>query len=256
MNTTQIIQRAVIALNLTDTEARTYDLLITQKKPTISQISKQLNLNRIQVYDAIERLSLVGLISKESGRTKNFKVESPSKLTFLLNIAENNLQKIKKQVDNVLPDILYNFESNSNSQKIKIYESSADFNNLFLEMYEQEQKEILFMGDADIFTDFIDKNFIDFGIIKRIEKGITHKVLAYPPAFSLQAIKNKNVKELREVKFLSKEFSNPGYVHIFGSKILNWNPILGRAILIEDRVIAEFYKSIFKQIWDSTDKAF
>lgn len=252
MNTASIIQKAILSLGLSDIEARVYEWLVTNPRISISLLAKELNLNRTQVYNALENLAVIGLINKDTGRTKNFTVEPPSKLSYLLDIVDHNLQSIKKQVTNVLPDVMFNFQNNSSSQTVRIYQGTREFNALFLEMYDQAKSEILFMGDSDSFADFIDKNFIDYAVSKRVERGIRHRVLTYPPARSLQSIKHRDVQDLREVRLLNKTFVNPGYINIFGSKVVNWNPVLAKAVVIEDTVIAEFHRSIFEQLWSDS----
>jgi hypothetical protein len=63
--------------------------------------------------------------------------------------------------------------------------------------------------------------------------------------------RNKNELIERQVKILPKGFSSLGTIAIFGNKIVNWNTVIPRAIMIEDEVMAKTYRDIFDFFWDS-----
>ena len=66
----------------------------------------------------------------------------------------------------------------------------------------------------------------------------------------LKSIMKNNDLELRETKFMDKEFSQSGCLWITKNKVINWNTILPKAIVIEDQVMAQFYVGLFESIWN------
>ena len=100
---------------------------------------------------------------------------------------------------------------------------------------------------------------IDYAVKKRLQKGVKHRVLSFQPGISLKKLAAFEKQKIREVRYLPETFNSLGYINIFDNKIVNWNTALARAVVIEDPVMANFYKTIFEILWslcqnkDNTD---
>ena len=87
-------------------------------------------------------------------------------------------------------------------------------------------------------------------IKKRLDKKIKVKMIAASDNFRAKSFVERNESELREVKFLPADLKlSPSALWIVDHKIINWNTVLPKAIVIEDRVLASFYIDLFEYIW-------
>lgn len=236
-------------LGLSKDEAAVYENLLQQKEVNISLIATKLGLNRTQVYNIFEKLSKLGLIIKPKGRTTQVELVNPSNLLIKLKEKELTAQKYQKQIQQILPTLEQSFSQNNRAIPINLIQGKQKFEDLFLEMYDNSSKELLFIGNADDFYNFLDENYIDYAIKKRAKKGVLHRVLSFQPGISLKNLAEFEKRDLRQVRYLPAEFSSLGYLNIFDNKIVNWNTQLARAVVIEDKVMANFYKTIFEILW-------
>ena len=236
-------------LGLSENESKVYEYLFNNKTVNISEIAKSTKLNRTQVYDAFETLAEFGLIIKPLGRNKDVTLVNPN--TILISLRQKQLQSQSyiRQFQTILPDLeqLHSF-SNKNTL-VRTIQNKTQIEDLFLEMYDSPSKEILFMGNGDEFYNFLDENYIDFAIKKRSKKGVTHRVLTFQPGIALKKLAPYEKRDLRQVRYLPNDSYNLGFVHIFDDKIVNWNTQLARAVVIQDSIMAGFYKTFFETLW-------
>jgi sugar-specific transcriptional regulator TrmB len=245
----QLLSKIIQFLGLGENEARVYEYLINNKNINISEIAKNTQLNRTQVYDTFEALADFGLIIKPPGRNKDIILVNPS--TILVSLRQKQLQteSYLRQFQSILPDLEQTFSLSNKSIPIRMIQGRVQFEDLFLEMYENSSKELLFIGNADEFYSFLDENYIDYAIKKRAKKGVVHRVLTFQPGIALKKLAPYEKRDLRQVRFLPADFTSLGYINIFGDKVVNWNTQLARAVVIQDGVIAGFYKTIFETLW-------
>lgn len=247
-----LLSEIVQFLGLSPSESAVYEFLLYQKEVNVSKIAKETRLNRLQVYDIFEKLQLLGLVTKPKGRTTQIQLVNPKTLVIKLREKQLQAEKYQKQIQDILPSLEQSFGQNNSSIPLRLVEGKQDFEELFLEMYESATGEILFVGNADTFYNFLDKNYVDYAISKRASKRISHRVLAFLPGLSLQKLAEFEARDLRQVRYLPAGFDNLGYVNIYDNKVVNWNPALARAVIVEDPIIASFYRTIFEVLWELT----
>src|SRR3989338_7016281 len=103
-------------IGLTENEANTYLAAISLGPTTIQNIAKVADIKRTTVYSVIDSLKQKGLMREElKGWKKFFVAENPDKLEYIV-------EKMKDEIQNVLPEFnaLYNFKSSG--AFIKYYE--------------------------------------------------------------------------------------------------------------------------------------
>ena len=246
-----LLKEIVEFLGLDANSSSVYEWLLFNKDINVTVIAKQTSLNRVQVYKAFDDLASSGLIQKPKGLNRQIVVENPRIILSGLKQKQIQAESYFKSVESILSDLELHQAENNKQIPVKLIQGKTQFEELFLEMYEASQKELLFIGNADEFYNFLDVNYIDFAISTRIKKGVKHKVLTFQPGNSLKKIANRNKNDLREVRFLPSNFSSLGYLNIYDNKIVNWNTQLSRAIVIQDSLMANFYKTIFEILWSS-----
>jgi hypothetical protein len=85
---------------------------------------------------------------------------------------------------------------------------------------------------------------------KRNAKGVTARILTNPNNTKIFQESNKNQELNRQVKKLPENFSTLGTISIAGSKVVLWNTVHPRAVMIDDPVMAKVFTDIFESIWN------
>ena len=118
-------------------------------------------------------------------------------------------------------------------------------------MVEEAQGEILSFGAAEEYM----KSFPPLEALRwskeRISKKIWLKILSLPTEM-LDAKKDTNTGEYREVRIISVLSPFVTSFQIFGKKAVIWQPEACVALLIEDKFITQMVKSVFEHLWSTS----
>ncbi|GEM_PF-1163134 len=111
-NFTEIVEQA----GLTQPQARVYSSLLEINGGTITDIAKSAEIKRSSVYNVIEKLELLGLISKVlDGKRYHYSAVHPQRL---LQLAKFKLN----QIESNLPKLIGAYQSNGEKPKIQMFE--------------------------------------------------------------------------------------------------------------------------------------
>jgi len=237
-------------LGLNELEAKVYEYLLGHKDINITKISAATLANRTQIYQVLEVLAKYDLITKPAGRNKQITIVNPKNILIQLRQKYIETEKYLKQFQQMLPDLEQMQALSNSSIPIKIIQGKTEFENVFLEMYENTGSELLFIGNSDEFYDFLGENYVSFAIQKRVKKAVLYRVLSFQPGIVLKNLANTEIKSNRQTRYLPAKFSSLGYINIYNDTIISWNTILARAVIIEDAVIAKLYKTLFEILWE------
>ncbi len=235
-------------IGLTEKEIKIYLLIIKHREITAGEISKRTKDSRTHTYDTIKKLIEKGLVTCViKNNIKFFKSVDPNKLLDYLDEKKSKIEHEEKEINKIIPEI-------------KKLQKDFKKDDVKIEVYEGEE------GLKTIMKDIIreNKNFITW--------GATNKVNKYLPDFFIRKYlnerKRKNIKarqlftEISGVlksplsinKKLPKEFASPTTTLVYGNKVVNflWLEI-PRAILTENKELANSYKKHFELMWKSSD---
>lgn len=220
--------------------------LYDSNETSITNISKHFKLNRTQTYKVLDKLAICGLILKELGFTKDFQL---LKLPQLRSLLEKNQfeQNLKLEKLNNLFDII-DKSAKEYSQGNVEYHLKTELQELFIELYKLETKEIDFIGDASNFALYMSEEYIEYAIKIRESKKVKHKILS-----STKVPRNKFLDQKldREIKYLNIVF--PGAIHILSNSVVFWNLKQDKALLITDPLYKELINGLFNYIWSTLD---
>ena len=102
-------------LGLSITESKVYLALLDLGSGLAGEITKKSQINRTNVYDALERLIEKGLVSYVvSANRKIFEPVNPERLKEILEEKEENLKKI-------LPELQLKFKENKSIRNFHLY---------------------------------------------------------------------------------------------------------------------------------------
>lgn len=114
-------------LGFSPKEITIYIALLELETATATEIAKKTDINRTSCYDILSALIKRGLISKIAKKNKTyFHVTDPRKLLSYLDREKeeeyNKIEKRKKQVSEVMPELMSLFNPRTTKPKVEYYE--------------------------------------------------------------------------------------------------------------------------------------
>ncbi len=227
---------------LTVNEARVYLTLLKLGSASVTEITKESKVHRVNVYDVIERLLTKGLISSILKANKQFyEAASPDNLLHLLDSKRENIKE-------ALPEMKLLYEQRKDRQEIHYFKGPQGVFNAYNMIL--EQGETLYAIGGSGYNREILKHRHKIWDQERIKRKINVKAIYYE---SLRATKKTDKERLWETRFIANEYQSNLMIDICGdlSIILFPQPkkedIL--AVVIESRGIADGYRKQFEFMW-------
>lgn len=248
-----IISKSLEKLGLSDFTISVYQELLHNQDHDISSLAFRLNTYRSKIYNSLDELKNLGLIlGKTQDYSRQIVLENPIKISTSIRQQQSKLNLLVNELDEYLPQIQNQYYSSKKQPITKVYQGITQFKNFFDQVLEETEfgGEILVIGDGQDFEDIITAEyFLQSWMQRRLEKSIKVRILAKYFNQRLKSIMKNNEIELRETKFLNQAFNQPGCLWVTKNKVINWNTVLPKAIVIEDQIMAKFYQVLFEGMW-------
>ena len=243
-----ILCKSLLEIGLSEYSAKVYLEILTDQKISITKIAQNLYTNRVKIYECLDELRKIGLVEKDS-----LSIEPPSRIVAILRHKEVQTKRLSDDLSEILPSYLTNYYTAAKKSRVKIYEGK----NEFIKLQNQSVDELKDGGEIMIFAegvemyDVIDPYYYNIELSsRRKNKNKTARIIASYDNDILTSKANRNEQLDRQVKVLPKGFSSLGTIAIYDDRIINWNTVIPRAIMIEDEVIAQVYRDIFNFFWE------
>ncbi len=243
-----LLSKSLVKLGLSKLAVLVYTDLLSDPTQKVAQLALKLRVHRPMIYRALTELRNLGLMSFE-----NLEIEPPSRVVAMLRHEEIENKRLSDDLSEILPSYLNEYYATKKTSKVKIYEGKNEFIKLLNQCIDELQPdgEVLWLSEGMELYDIIDPYYFNFELAsRRKKKGNKSRVMASYDNSVSTSEQNKNEMIDREVKVLPKGFSSLGTIGIFGNKIVNWNTVIPRAIMIEDEVMAGVYRDIFNFFWE------
>ena len=177
---------------------------------------------------------------------KYFEASDPNKLIRILKEREERIKSI-------LPELESLKESITEKPTIELYEGKEGLKTILDDILKTQPKEILQLGSAKIFETL---NFYFPHWIKRRIKAKIYARILQENVQTIQELKKRDMLELREIRFLPKNFKINTHAQIYSNKVaiitLNKEELIG--VVIENKDIVETQKSLFEELWKTAKK--
>lgn len=247
-----IIKTILEELNINSFTIEVYLKCVEIPEPTVTKLAKVLEVERSRIYLALEELVESGFVAQKEVYGRYISLNSPSKFIAKLRDREIKSRRLIEDFTKVLPDLTAQFSSNKNQPFIKIYEGKNQFISLFNEVLEEaDQKEgFRIFGNVDQFLELIGFEYQREWSKQRIKKKIRSRILVFPSK-KMESVTHTNQQDFREVRWLNPDHICQGYYYLFANKSIHWNPVLPKAIMIEDSVINSTFRSNFELLWEA-----
>jgi len=246
-----ILSKTLQALGLSAFSIKTYLTLTELKEPNVTKLSQELSVDRTKIYTALKELKDTGLIPPKSSYARSIEVFPPKIILQKLREKEIEAKNLSTELIENLPELNFSFYNKSKSSLVKIYEGKTQFLNLYNQVLDEAEDYIYMFGNAEEVYDLISFELQLNWTARRINSDIRTKLLVSYSNRLEKIHKNQGIAGKREVRWLPETYPLKGSYWLFGKKIIHWNPVLPKAIVIEDRIIYETMQTDFNYLWDS-----
>jgi len=243
-----MLETQLIKLGLNKNEAKVYLAVLSLGLTLAGPIVKQTKLHRTIVYNALERLEDLRLISVlHKNNRQHFQTTNPENLL-------TPIQEREEIANDIIPQLLSLQNHTNEKMDIRIlYGSEGFWSNLkdIINSASQDDKVMRIIGGAPA-SEFYKAIGSNYSAYKRIlKKTKVSKWLLSPKATS-QDFKDKFDKEASQnkLKTLPEGLSSPTYTRITHEMVsieIYSNPLI--IIQIKNKPIAESYLEHFNLLW-------
>lgn len=244
------IFQSLTDIGLNQLESQLYFELLNNPRISITDLASNLGVHREKIYFAQEKLINLGLANyPDSG--KKIVVESPDKILTILKQKKSHFARSEKDFVDILPDLLPLYHSDTRRPTIRMYEGDDQFLGLFDQFILEAKDEILCFTNPEFFHSVVSMDYLDLWIKKRVAKNLKIRIISTFTNFQ-RYHSDKDTKELRNIRFLkSSKNTFKGSFYISGNRISMWNPLIPKAIAIQDKIVVDTFKFMFEEIWSS-----
>lgn len=238
-------------LGLTEGEAKTYLALLKIGHSSTGKIAKESQVSRSKLYGILDKLEKKGIVSHyESNGVTHFVASEPTKLKQLIVQKEQQLKKIEKKFEDVLPLLQSYYQKHKEEQSVALYQGFKGLITAHEHLYEKLKKgdKYYYLG---IPADQPQTHHLYWqrDHKRRIKEGITCKLLFNQDA-PKEILENRNSYKGCEAKYLNSNIKTPAYFLIYADvitiAIASITPI---AIEITSKEIAKSFKEYFEEFW-------
>lgn len=231
----RILQEA----GLSNTEAKVYIALLELGSALAGEITKKSEVNRTNVYDALERLIEKGLVTYViSANRKVFEPVGPERLQELL---EDKQEKL----NSVMPELRLMHETSKVKEEATIFKGRKGIKTVFDDVL-KDKKEIFGYGAQSRFADMFPA-YQKHWNKKRSELGINLSMIW------TERVRGKKLKEglkLIKMRFLPASYDFPSTILVYGDKVVTivWTE-LPFAFMIKSKEAAKSNMNFFNILW-------
>ncbi|MBP7708485.1 hypothetical protein KA107_02275 [Candidatus Pacearchaeota archaeon] len=236
-------------VGLSEGEVKVYRAVLEIGATTINNVHERVGMDRRNIYDILNKLIERGLISyfDENGK-RTFRISNPDKLISYIEEKKSNLEDIRKEIMEILPQVKEVFNSKKEETFSEIFKGPEGMKAVWDDML--NYPEIRWIASGMYVPERFPAFFKDWN-----KRRIALKVKSY------HLFRHEKRGEIPNhlctvFKFLPKEFSgNAAVTVIYGDKVIQ--QLLGEEIqvfVIQSKELAENYKQYHRYLWDKVAK--
>ncbi len=228
----------ITSLGLTKNESEIYLFLLRNKKSNVTTIAKRTGIHRRSVYDVLMRLadkSLVSYIIEDK-----VKIYIPSNPETLKTIIEEKEKSLKQ----ILPELTTLFNQKAKEKSTEFFMGKKGIRSI-LEAQLKQKSEILVLGGNPNAQNFLLEYFPRYNLLRK-ERKIPIKII-----YSQKEKAKPKKIPLSKIKYFPEKTGGDIAINIFGDSValLMWNLQNPFAILINEKEVADSFRSYFEFIW-------
>lgn len=235
----------LLKFGLAEKEAKVYLACLELGDSAAGDIALKSNLPRTLVYDILERLIDLGLVSYSiKTHAKMFRAADPKE--FLRIVREK-----KEAINEALPELkrLQKIKG-VKRPKVEVYEGKEGMKTVMDDILRSEVKEFLAYGSSRSSFEIIPA-FMEEWHKERIKRKVIMRILYNNTREAQEKIKTKKPSlKFTKYKFMPIKLESPTATLIYGNKVIlqSWTkePF---SVMIEDKDMAQNQRRYFEELW-------
>jgi sugar-specific transcriptional regulator TrmB len=233
-------------IGLTKNDRKVYLTLIELGISTVSDLTKRTSLHRSYVYDILDKLIDMGLVSFTiKNKKKYFDTENPDRILQILKNKEQEIKESKIEINKILPELVKRQKIKIEKQEAKIFIGKEGIKSI-LEDVLKTKKDFVAFGAEGKFKDIF-KWYFDNWQNRRIKLKIRYKIIYNN---RLKGKRPTKEQKLVKIRFLPEKYEFPATNIIYGNKIaiIVWeiSPI---GFVLESEKAVKSFLSYFDLLW-------
>lgn len=242
-------------LGLDNNEIKAYTSLLEIGATTTGPLVKRSGIPSSKIYNSLNSLIEKGLVGYlMHGGVKIFRPNRPIALRHLLDLKEQEMEELKGEVENSLPDMEKLFSAEKADYKVELLEGLRGIKTVYDFSLDMARKgETMYtIGYPILASELLNAYFKAFHV-RIAKKGVKARILYdYDTWFA----KKREPRPHAEQKYLPKGMKTPAFVHIFMDHIAIMAVTEQQkfSVLIKNKEVAESYVHYFNLLWKSGKK--
>lgn len=234
----------LVEYGLSHKEAEVYLALLKLGSATANRITELVNMPRSTVYEILDKLRLIGLLSSVViGSKTNFTASKPQKLIELLDEKKNSIRKVLPSLNQMQAQI-------DEKPFTEIFQGNVAVYKILDEIIDNATKEILIIGNMNNAIEKIDYRTDKFRNLRK-DKGIKVKQILEKSEPALE----EKVDKYTEVKYLGDLNKSKEAIFIIDDSVYHVLLQLEvSAIKIKSKEHTNTMKILFESLWKIAKK--
>lgn len=233
-------------IGLAKNDRKVYLALLELGSATVSALVKKTALHRSYIYDLLDKLIDLGLVSFIiKNNKKYFNAENPERILQILKGKEAEIKESEKEISEVLPELIKRQKIAIEKQEAKIFLGKEGLKSIFEDILKTDQ-DFLAFGAEGKFKDIFKWYFTNWHK-RRVKQKLSYKILYNS---KLKGKRPTPEQKLVKVKFLPEKYEFPATTIVYGNKvtIIIWEPQpLG--FLLESAKAVKSFQNYFELLW-------
>lgn len=242
MDATQTLE----ALGLDDKEAKVYLALLTHQRLTVAELARHSGVKRATCYEQLETLLKKNFVVREPiGKRTYYVAHSPQKVFA-------DFRRRTKELELGMEELITLHDRATRKPKVTYFEGKQELKGIYDDLFKTVGDVQSIFPAEEFFSNFSEKDYTDFDTAVQQHALKTRDLFVADAAY-------KKLMRLREengstgaTKKLPADFQSNVDVLIFSDKVALISLRDLSAIVIENRDIADLFRSFHSHLWRST----
>ncbi len=237
---------ALERIGLTKNDRNVYLALVESGTSTVSNLTKRTGLHRSYVYDILDKLIDIGLVSFTiKNKKKYFDTENPDRILQILKNREQEIKESKIEINKILPELVNRQRIMTEKQEARIFVGKEGIKSILEDVLKNGEDFVAF-GAEGKFKDIF-KWYFDNWQNRRIKLRIGYKIIYNS---KLKGKRPTKEQKLVKTRFLPEKYEFPATNIMYGNKIaiIVWeiNPI---GFVLESEKAVKSFLNYFTLLW-------
>lgn len=233
----------LVDFSLTPKQAAVYVASLQLGAASVQDIAHTAELERTNIYDAVNELVTKGLMSiTTSGKRKLFVAQEPAALKSVLNEKERNLET-------VLPQLAMIYNDSNVKPRMRYYPGIEGYRFVYEDSLTTKTKKLYGIFSSQDIWEVLGRPYADDMVARRAKKGIALRVIR-SRAREKEKLYPSSLGDLRELRFTPAGMDFPITTYVYDNKVMMLSSKRETfGLIIESADIATAHRHYFDALW-------